>query len=406
MVMGTSAEPTTWQPGPKKHKAHSLIGMVDLELLESAWSQVKKNKGKAGIDRVSIEAFDTQRIGNLTKITQELRDGTYRPAPLRRVYIPKANGKMRPLGIPTVRDRTAQEVIRRLLEPVFEPIFHEDSYGFRPGRSCHDAMKRIKAYQAQGYTHCVDADIVGCFDNIPHKVIMQTLSWEVADGKVLTAVESFLKAGIVEDGGTKPTTKGTPQGGPVSPLLCNIVLNRMDWQLAHAGYKFVRYADDFVILCRSKHEAGEAYVFVRKVLAELGLELSEEKTRITSFTEGFDFLGFHLTQRHLVMKDKAVERFKAKGRMLTIRSHNLDKEVVERLNALVRGTANYFGWPAASTRAQFLRLDRFVRKRIRCMKKKRIWRSDNFRIPNKLIKRWGLLSLVEVSGQRTRNLPP
>ena len=304
---------------------------------------------------------------------------------------------MRPLGIPVIRDRTAQEVIRRLLEPIFEPIFHDNSFGFRPGRSCHDALERIKAYRAEGYQWVVDADIVGCFDNIPRKVIMQTLSWEVADGNILTAVERFLKAGVVEDGELKPTTKGTPQGGPLSPLIANIVLNRMDWQLALAGYLFVRYADDFVILCKSRHEAEEAYAFVREVLAGLGLELSEEKTRITNFREGFDFLGFHLSKGHLTMKDDAVKRFKTKVRNITVRSHNLDRFVMDRLNALIRGTANYFGWPSASTRNQFLRLDQFVRKRVRCMKKKRIWRTDNYRLPNKLLKRWGLLSLAELA---------
>jgi group II intron reverse transcriptase/maturase len=400
--MGKAAQNAAGQPGPRKYKVHSLTGRIDSELLRSAFDQVKRNKGASGIDRVSITAFKRNLEANLTRLRKDLKDRTYRPKPLRRVYIRKPNGKIRPLGIPVIRDRTAQEVIRRLLEPIFEPIFHDNSFGFRPGRGCHDALERIKAYRAEGYQWVVDADIVGCFDNIPQKVIMQTLSWEVADGNILTMVERFLKAGVVEDGELKATTKGTPQGGPFSPLIANIVLNRMDWQLALAGYLFVRYADDFVILCRSKHKAEEAYAFVREVLAELGLKLSEEKTHITNFREGFDFLGFHLSQSHLTMKDGAVERFKTKVKNITVRSHNLDRSVLvtasdgmDRLNALTRGTANYFGWPSASTRRQFLRLDQFVRKRIRCMKKKRIWRTDNYRLPNKLLKRWGLLSLAE-----------
>ncbi len=183
-------------------------------------------------------------------------------------------------------------------------------------------------------------------------------------------------------------------------MLANIVLNRMDWRLTQAGYIFVRYADDFVIMCRSQHDAEEAYAFVREVLAELGLELSTEKTKITDFRDGFDLLGFHISRRHLSMSEKAVLRFKTKVKELTIRSHNLDRLVIERLNAVIRGTVNYFGWKGASPHTQFLRLDQYVRKRVRCMKKKRIWKSDNYRLPNKLLKRWGLMSMVQLHGEK------
>lgn len=394
--MGKTAKPATEQPGPRKLKVHSLTGQFTLDLLERSFMRVKQNKGAAGIDRTTIPVFESNLRVNLTRIRKEVADRTYQPAPLRRVYVPKPNGKSRPLGIPTIRDRTVQEAIRRLLEPIFEPTFNDNSFGFRPGRSCHDALQRIKQYHRQGYRWVVDADITGCFDNIPHKVIMQTLAWEVADGNILTAVERSLTAGIMEDKELKPTNMGTPQGGPLSPLLANIVLNRMDWQLAHAGYRFVRYADDFVILCHTKHDAEKALNFVGIILAKLGLELSEEKTRISSFKEGWDFLGFHCSPRHITMREKAVERFKDNVRMLTVRKHNLDKCAIERLNAVIRGTANYFGHRLAATSTQFRYLDILVRKRVRCMKKKRIWHTDNYRLPNKMLKRWGILSLVEI----------
>ncbi len=211
--MGKTVENTPGQIGPRKFKVHSLTGSITQKLLNQSFKRVKRNKGAAGIDKVEIPIFENNLEANLSRIYKDIASREYQPAPLRRVYIQKSNGKMRPLGIPTIRDRTAQETIRRLIEPIFEGIFHDNSFGFRPGRSCHSAMERIQLHAAQGYRYVVDADIVGCFDNIPHKVIMQSLAWEIADGNILTTVERFLKAGIVEDGECKATEKGTPQGG-------------------------------------------------------------------------------------------------------------------------------------------------------------------------------------------------
>jgi group II intron reverse transcriptase/maturase len=390
---GAASPPTSGPPKRRKHKAHSLTGRISLFSLAVAFDRVKHNNGTEGIDKVTIPDFKANLVSNLEGLKTEIKEGRYQPSPLRRVGIPKANGKIRPLSIPTIRDRTAQETIRRLIEPIFEPIFHDNSFGFRPGRNCHDALKRIKEYHTQGFRWVVDADIVGCFDNIPFKAIMQSLSWEVADGKILTAIERSLKAGFVENGRLQPSTKGTPQGGPISPLLANIVLNRFDWHLAQAGYRFVRYADDFVILCRTKHDAEKALSFARESLHGLGLEISQEKTRIACFREGFDFLGSHITSHHFTMKDAAIKRFKDKVRIITIRSRNLDSTVINRLNATIRGTANYFGVQFTATRTQFRRLDQFVRKRVRCMKKKRIRHTDNIRLPTKMLQRWGVLSL-------------
>ena len=214
-----------------------------------------------------------------------------------------------------VRDRVAQEVMRRLLAPIFEPQFHENSYGFIPRRNCHQAIEQVLELHREGRLTVLDADIQGFFDNLSHRTIMAAVAAEVADGNILRLVERFLTAGVMEDGAFQHTTVGTPQGGVISPLLANIVLNRLDWRLHQAGYRFVRYADDFVVLCQNDQQAQEALLLVRQVLeGELGLALSPEKTKITTFGKGYDFLGFHLSSRSRRMREKSVQKFKAKVR--------------------------------------------------------------------------------------------
>jgi RNA-directed DNA polymerase len=286
--------------------------------------------------------------------------------------------------VPAVRDRVAQEVVRLILSPLFERIFHDDSYGFRPNRNCHQALERILELHRLGYTHVLDADIKGFFDNLPHSVIMAAVSAEVADGNILTLIERFLKAGVMEDGVFQPTTGGTPQGGVISPLLANIALNSLDWQLHNAGYRFVRYADDFVVVCRDAAKVQEAHDFVQKHLTSLGLTLSTEKTKMTEFQDGFAFLGFEISAWSVRMRAKAVEKFKNKVRDLTPRHHNLDATVIKKLNSVIRGTANYFATPFSSVGDLFRGLDRWIRMRIRCMKYKRKSRADNgrFRLAN------------------------
>lgn len=387
------------RPTMKKIKAHSLTGRITPKLMRQAFQKVKRNRGAAGVDKVSVEMFAKNLDENLDALMRDLKSGTFRTRPLRRVRIPKGPGttKLRPLGIPVVRDRVAQEVLRRLLAPIFEPQFHKNSFGFIRERNCHQALERALEYHTEGDRVVLDADIQGFFDNIPHRVIMAMVASEVADGNILRLVEKFLTAGVMEDGVFKPTNIGTPQGGVISPLLANIVLNKLDWRLHDAGYRFVRYADDFVVVCRTRRQAQEALQLVRDVLeGELELRLSPEKTEITTYGKGYDFLGFRFSSRSRRIRAKSVQKFKAKIRELTVRHHNLDSEVIEKLNRVIRGTANYFAPLFSTNRGRFQKLDSWIRMRLRCMKKKRKNYGDNqkLRVPffrHKL----GLLTLEE-----------
>lgn len=391
----------------KKIKVHSLTGRITSRLMRQAFQAVKRNRGAAGVDKVSIAMFAANLEENLTALMRELKTGTFQPLPLRRVHIPKGPGstKLRPLGIPVVRDRVAQEVIRRLLAPIFEPLFHENSYGFIPGRNCHQAIERVLELHRQGYRVVLDADIQGFFDNLSHRVLMMAVAAEVADGNILRLVERFLTAGVMEDGVFKPTTIGTPQGGVISPLLANIVLNRLDWQLHQAGYRFVRYADDFVVLCQDHPQAQEALALVRRVLeGELGLKLSPEKTKITTHGKGYDFLGFHLSSRSRRMRDKSVQKFKAKIKEMTERHRNLDRALIAKLNQVIRGTANYFASGFSTCRWMFQKLDSWIRMRLRAMKLKRKNYNDNHKLRVGYFRRQlGLLTLEEFCTYRDRH---
>jgi group II intron reverse transcriptase/maturase len=391
----------------KKIKVHSLTGRITPKLMRQAFQAVKRNRGAAGVDKVSIKMFDANLEENLAALMRDLKTGRFRPRPLRRVYIPKGPGskKLRPLGIPVVRDRVAQEVIRRLLAPVFEPQFHDCSFGFIKQRNCHQAIERVLEFHRQGHTVVLDADIQGFFDNLSHSVIMAAVAAEVADGNILRLVEGFLTAGVMEDGVFKPTTIGTPQGGVVSPLLANIVLNHLDWRLHEAGFRFARYADDFVVVCQDQREAQEALDLVRCVLeTDLGLSLSPEKTKVTTYGKGYEFLGFFLSSRSRRMRNKSVQKFKAKVRELTVRHHNLDQKAIEKLNRVIRGTANYFAARFSTCRWMFQKLDSWIRMRLRCMKLKRKNYNDNQKLRVGYFRRkLGLLTLEEFCTYRDRH---
>lgn len=382
----------------KKRKAHSLTGRIDDRLMMQAFKAVKRNRGAAGIDKVSIGMFEANLDANLAALKRDLKTrGAFCPKPLRRVWIPKdAKGtKFRPLGIPAVRDRVAQEVVRRLLEPIFEPLFHDCSFGFRPGGSCHKAIERVLSFHEEGDRVTLDADISGFFDNISHKLIVSAVASEVADGNILNLIEKFLAAGVMEGGVFKPTTIGTPQGGVISPLLANIALNQLDWRLEEAGYRFVRYADDFVVVCKTRPQAEAAMALTEEIMTDLGLSLSPEKTKIASYGKGYEFLGFRLSSRSRTMRSKSLEKFKMKVRELTRRCHNLDARVIEKLNRVIRGTANYFATNFSTNIWLFQQLDKWIRMRLRCMKFKRKSECDNYRLRQGTFdKKLGLLQML------------
>ena len=388
----------------KQIRVHSLTGRITPLLMRQAFQAVRRNRGAAGVDKVSIQMFEANLEENLVALMRELKDRTFRPLPLRRVHVFKdlTQTKTRPLGIPVVRDRVAQEVVRRLLAPIFEPQFHTHSFGFIPGRNCHQAVEAVLKFHEEGFRVVLDADIQGFFDNIPHQVILQAVAAEIADGNILNLVERFLNAGVMEDGVFSPTTIGTPQGGVISPLLANIVLNRLDWRLHAAGYRFARYADDFVIVCQTPRQAQEARTLVTQVLeGELGLKLSPDKTKVTTFGKGYDFLGFHLSSRSRNLREKSVQKFKAKVRELTIRKHNLDTEAVTKLNQVIRGTALYFATPFSTCRWLFQKLDSWIRMRLRAMKLKRKNYNDNGKLRVGYFRRkLGLLTLEEFCWNR------
>ena len=374
-------------------KAHSLTGRITFGLMLEAFKAVKRNRGAAGIDKVSIQMFAANLDQNLRALMRDLKEGSFQPLPLRRHYIAKNETEFRPLGIPAVRDRVAQEVARRLLQPIFEPMFHDASYGFRPGRNCHQAIQAVLQLHEAGLQEVLDADISGFFDNLPFKIIMAAVAEKVADGNILRLVEKFLRSGVMENGVFKPTTVGTPQGGVLSPLLANIVLNHLDWQLEKLGWHFVRYADDFVLVCQTPAKAEEALAHVRHILQELGLTLSEKKTRITSYRKGYSFLGFWLCSRSRRMRPKSVLKFKDKIRELTCRKHNFEAQVIVKLNRVIRGTAHYFATPFFTARERFHKLDSWIRMRVRSMKYKRKSLGDNRKLRVGTFERLGLLTL-------------
>jgi RNA-directed DNA polymerase len=378
-----------------KRKAHSLIDKVyRWENLLAAWKRVRANKGAHGLDRVTIRHFEADRDIHLREIQRKLKQHRYTPQPVRRVYIPKASDptKRRPLGIPVVADRVVQQAILQVVEPIFDPELSDRSFGFRKGRKAHDAIATVIADGKEGYRHVVDADIASFFDEIGHDVAMSRIRARIADGRVLDLFDAFLKAGVMEGGVVTVPKAGTPQGGVISPWIANLVLDDLDKAIEATGWRHARYADDFVILCRSRKEAEQALATVKEVLEGLKLSLHETKTRLTDFREGFDFLGFRFHNYRLGIGSKVIERFKDKIRKLTRRhqGRNVDA-VLADLNPVLRGWARYFG--AGEVKQLMISLDSWIRMRLRAFRLKRKCHNDNWRLPNSRLERWGLLSL-------------
>ena len=397
--------PASSQPGPAlvngqrsvRPKAYSLIDKVyGWNNLNTAWRRVRSNKGAHGLDRVTIRDFETDAEKHLNEIQRKLKQDRFEPQPVRRVYIPKPGdpSARRPLGVPVVADRVVQQALLQVLDPLFDADMSERSFGFRKGRKAHHAIATVIRDGKEGYRHVVDADVASFFDRLDHQVTMSRVRQRVGDGRVLKLIEAFLKAGVYEAGVVCVPQQGTPQGGVISPWLANLVLDDLDKALESRGYRHVRYADDFVVLCATPEDAAQAKTFVEEVLGQLKLSLHETKTRLTDFREGFDFLGFRFRWLRLGIRVKSLERLKDKVRLLTRRQQgrNVDA-ILQDLNPVLRGFARYFG--VAEVGGLFTRLDAWVRMRIRAFKTKRRRRTDNRRIRNRRLAKWGLLSLQQ-----------
>ena len=371
--------------------------------LAAAWAAVKRNGGSAGSDHQSIQDFEKDLAGEIARLSEALRTGSYRPRPIRRAYIDKPGGQeKRPLGIPCVRDRVVQGALRVVIEPIFENVFVSHSYGFRPRRGCKDALREVERLLRAGYTHVVDADIKAYFDNIPHGPLMADIGRYIADGRVLELIQSFLKQDILEDMVLWTPEKGSPQGAVVSPLLANLYLHPVDVAVAAAGFEMIRYADDLVILCRSEAEARRALDLLGRLTTERGLTLHPDKTRLVDARlpgEGFDFLGYHFERGTRWPRPKSRRKLKDTIRSKTKRSNGRSlAAIIEDVNGTLKGWFEYF---KHSHKPTFPMVDKWVRRRLRSILRKRrklhgISRGhDHFRWPNGFFRVHGLFSLVE-----------
>ena len=393
---------TTLEQGVKGGRWYSLMDKVySLRNLRAAFARVKANRGAAGVDHQTIEMFEQRLEPNLERLQRTLREGTYRPSALRRVLIPKPGRReQRPLGIPTVRDRVVQAALRNVLEPIFERDFAEHSYGFRPGRGCRDALRRVHRLLKAGYVYVVDADLKGYFDSIPHERLLARVEEKVADGQVLALVQALLQQEVLEAAQRWRPEEGTPQGAVISPLLANIYLDPLDQLMAREGFQMVRYADDFVILCRTRQEAERALQTVQRWAAAAGLTLHPDKTSIVEESQrgGFDFLGYHFERGYRWACRKSVGKLRQAIRAKTRRTEGRSlATIISDVNRTLVGWFAYFRYGHHTT---FPRLDGYVRMRLRSiLRKRRGGRGrgrtrDHQRWPNAFFAAHGLFSLT------------
>lgn len=400
---------TTLETGVKGGKWFSLIDKVWREdNLRASFARVAANKGSAGVDHVGVAAYGERAEVEIGKLSVELREGTYRPQPLKRVYIDKpGSAEKRPLGIPTVRDRVAHGAVKQVVEPIFEAEFAANSYGFRPGLGCKDALRGVQRLLDEGCTHVVDVDIKSFFDTIDHELLMKRVEERIADGKLLNLIRLFLKQGVQDELKSWETEEGTPQGGVISPLLANIYLDPLDWLLLESGYQSIRYADDMVILCRTAEEADRALGLVRRWMEGARLTLHPEKTRIADMTQPgawFDYLGYRFlrtvakAQLIRVPRPKSIKKLRDGLRSVTKRcnGYGLD-EIIRRINRRLRGWFEYF---KHAYRTTFIDVDGWVRMRLRsilrrrCKRKGRGRGTDHQRWPIAFFTEHGLFSCV------------
>ena len=381
------AEPSVWtdrmlaalEDGVKGGMWFSLIDKVyRRENLHSAFKKVKRNGGAGGVDHVTVEGFERDLEKELTRLSEDLRAGTYEPQAARRAYIDKpGSNEKRPLGIPTIRDRVCEGALRHVLEPIFEREFAENSHGFRPRRSAKDALRQVEQGLKAGQRFVVDADFKRYFDTIPHEPLLKRIAERIADGRVMGILRQMLERGVLEDRQWEDTETGTPQGGVISPLLANVYLNPLDHLMQKAGYTMIRYADDQVILCETQAEAEAAYGMLKAWVEAQGIRLHPEKTRIVDLNEtgaGFDFLGYHFEHTRQGKLDrwprrKSLVKLKTRLRSLTHRANGKSlEETLTKVNQVTRGWFLYF---KHSNRWTFSRLDGWIRGRLRAILRKR-----------------------------------
>ncbi len=408
------AEPSIWtermltalERGVKHGIWYSMMDKVcRLSTLRIAFEKVKSRKGSAGIDHQTITLYERHLESNLQRLLRRLTDGSYRPKAVKRVWIDKPGKReQRPLGIPTVEDRIVQTALLIVIEPIFEREFSDVSFGFRPGRGCKDALRQVQRYLDEGYTWVLDADLKGYFDSIDHEILLSEVRKKLIDGKMLRLIELFLDQSVVDVMASWTPESGTPQGAVISPLLANIFLNPLDYVLASLDFKIVRYADDFVVLCKSESEARRALSIVQDWVDSVQLTLHPEKTVIVEAVEdGFDFLGYHFQNGTRYPSEKSLRRLKDKIRAETKRTNGYSLEaIVLRLNRILRGWFEYF---KHSRWRIFKILDGWIRMRLRSILRKRNngrgrgGGLDHFKWPNSYFSELGLFSLL--SARRT-----
>jgi RNA-directed DNA polymerase len=393
--------------GVKGGKWFSLIDKVyGRQTLRAAWGKVKDNAGAAGVDGQSVKQFAARAEIYLAELEQALKSGEYRPKPIRRVEIPKGDGRMRPLGIPAVKDRIVQTALKLVIEPIFEREFEDCSYGFRPQRGCKDALREVDELIKQGYTHVVDADLESYFDTIPHGQLMRQIEERISDGRVLELIGLFLSQGICQGMKRWTPVGGTPQGAVISPLLANIYLHPLDRQMKQRGYRMVRYADDFVVLCRGAEQAQAALNEVRSWVEQNRLKLNADKTHLGDCRQagqGFEFLGYRFEVGRRWVRRKSLLALRERIRQKTRRTRGDSLAcIIADLNPMLRGWFHYFKhaqpWVHQLT-------DGFVRRRLRALLRKQDkrpgmgkCRDDHLRWPNTFFATQGLFTLTTARG--------
>lgn len=381
------AQPGIWsermllalETGNKGNKWHSLIDKIYAErTLGMAWEKVRSNAGASGVDGITVERFAEDSQQGLLALREQLQAGAYQPNSVKRVWIPKPGStEKRPLGVPVVKDRVVQAATKLVIEPIYERQFAPQSYGFRPGRSCQDALRRVDELLKNGYNQIVDIDIKGYFDAIPHDLLMEKVKESIADGPVIRLIEGFLKAGIMEERQIEHTEQGTPQGGVISPLLANIYLNELDWLMKNHGIEMIRYADDMVVLCRETDKAQQALEMIKDWMATARLKLHPEKTRLVDMGKHgshFDFLGYRFWKKRdgrirRYIRPKSKQKLKEKLRTVTRRNNAHGMEVIiQKVNKTLESWYGYFKHASAEALQE---TDGWIRGRLRAILRKR-----------------------------------